>query len=92
METMSDTGKIANVAKTVASPEKWLSGAHDIIGKFQNMKGMASILTNPNAGPLLRKLIQLKAGSSQATAIAARLIMQARGAGSGGPDSREPSE
>jgi hypothetical protein len=64
-----------------------LQAAHHI-----HDKEMAQILTDPRNGPLFRKLIDLKANSSQAGAIAARMIMQARGASGGGPDSREPSE
>jgi hypothetical protein len=97
METLSKGGIAGTAVKYAAAPGEWMHVIHDWMGKWQlgsNMREMAQILTDPKSGPLLSKLIDLKGTSTagQAGAIAARLIMQARGASGGGPDSREPSE
>jgi hypothetical protein len=79
--------------KHAGAPEEWLSIVHDAVDKWQlghNMREMAQILTDPRSGPLSRKLIDLKADSSQAGAIAARMIMQARGVSGGSNSDNAP--
>jgi hypothetical protein len=95
-ETLSRGSVVGTVAKYGAAPGEWMHVVHDWMGKWQlggNMREMAQILTDPRSGPLLSKLIDLKGASTanQAGAIAARLIMQARGASGGGSEPPEPS-
>jgi hypothetical protein len=49
-----------------------------------NTQDLAELLVNPQAGPLLQRLAQEPAGSSRATALAARLAFIAQGAARGG--------
>jgi hypothetical protein len=87
LQRMSTGGAAATVVKHGASPGEWWSLAHDAIGKWQlgrNLNQIADILTNPRSGPLLQKIVQIPPKSSQAVAIAARLIAQANVGARGG--------
>ena len=79
MKLLSGGTGIAEATKTIGSPGKWWSIVNDKWTKWQlgqNLDGLARIISDPRSGPLLERLAGLPRNSSQAGAIAARLILQ----------------
>lgn len=79
LQRLSSTGRAADIIKTAASPEKWLTLAHDLIGRWQlgrNLDRIAEILTDPAAGRTLRQIASAPPESREGMLLAARLVAQ----------------
>lgn len=76
---MKAGGPVSEATKLGLSPGKWLSLVYDKWGAWQqgrNLDGLAKILTDPNSGDAFRRILQMPPGSREATALAARIIVQ----------------
>jgi len=92
LKLMAGGTNLSEVAKTAASPNKWLGIVNDKWTKWQlgqNLNGLARIITDPASGALLQRLAGLPRNSNEAGAIAARLILQ--GDASATKERRQPN-
>lgn len=77
LKSLESGGAIGNVAKTAASPGKWLSLINDRWSRYQlgsNLDELARIITDPQSGPLLARLASMPSDSSRAAAAVGRLL------------------
>lgn len=85
LRDMSTGGAVANVAKTGASPGKWISVVSDAWSRWQlgrNLDGLAVMLTDPGAWGRLRAIAARPRGNA-APALAASLVDAYSGAKGG---------
>lgn len=77
LKSLESGGTLGNVAKTAASPGKWLSLINDKWSKYQlgsNLDELARIITDPRSGALLQRLAAMPSDSSRAAAAVGRLL------------------
>jgi hypothetical protein len=77
LKDLSTGGLVGNAAKIGASPGRWPTVVFDAWSRWQlgrNLDQMANILTDPNAGNLLRGIARIPPASGEAVIAAGRLI------------------
>lgn len=79
LKAMQSGGMVAEAAKLGLSPGKWMSLVHDRWSRWQmgaNLDELARILTDPQSAPMLARISQMPAASTQANLMAARIVAQ----------------
>jgi hypothetical protein len=79
LQALSGSGALGEAAKIGLSPGKWLTFMGDKFQHWQlghNLDEIARIITDPASANLLRRIVNMPAGSPAANAIAARIMLQ----------------
>lgn len=83
LKAMGGSSAIGEVVKTGLSPGKWWSVVSDKWSQWKlgsNLDELARIFTDPQSGPVLKRIVAMPRGSREAAYLASRLILQAENA------------
>lgn len=83
LKSLGSGSALSEAAKLGASPGKWMSVVHDKWSRYHvghNLDDLARIITDPASAQIFKSLVGMPTRSSQAGALAARLILQAEAA------------
>lgn len=85
LKALGSGGAIANAVKLGAAPGKWWTAVYDKWSKWQfgsNLNELATIITDPQAGAMLRKIAEMPGVTSNVIVAAARITAQVNPSGS----------
>lgn len=83
LKGMGGSGAVGEAVKTGLSPGKWWNVVNDKWSQWKlgsNLDELARIFTDPQSGPVLKRIVAMPKGSREAAYLASRLILQAENA------------